>query len=294
VANLARMLQRIIGEDVRLQLHLHPTSLMTRADVGMLDQVILNLAVNARDAMPEGGRLLIETAERIVDETFARAQPDAAPGRYVLLSVSDTGTGIAPEILPHIFEPFFTTKEPGKGTGLGLATVYGIVKQHRGWIHAYSQPGQGTSFQVFLPAIEVPARKLVPGTAPFTPRGGSETILVAEDEQGVRMLIRAVLERYGYQVLEAANGDEALGVWEKHRDKAALLLTDLIMPGSLSGQQLARRLQSESPDLKVIFVSGYSAELAGRELELRAGENFLQKPFGPNQLLETIRQCLDR
>ena len=290
VTDLSKMLQRIIGEDVRQQLHLHPTPLMTRADSGMLDQLLLNLAVNARDAMPDGGHLLIETAEKTVDEAFARQNPDVVPGRYVWLSISDTGTGIPPEVLPRIFDPFFTTKEPGKGTGLGLATVFGIVKQHQGCIKVSSPPGQGANFQVFLPASTA---TITTADARPKPSGGRETILFTEDEPTVRAVTRTFLCRHGYQVLEAANGAEALKIWEKQRDTVALLLTDLVMPGGMSGQQLARRLLGDNPQLKIILTTGYSAEIVDRQIQLRPGEHFLQKPFTPDHLLETIRRCLD-
>ncbi len=291
VISVAKMLQRIIGEDVRLELRLHPTPLLTRADAGMLDQVLLNLAVNARDAMPEGGRLRIETAEKLVDKDMARLHPEAAPGRFVWLSVSDSGRGIPPEILPRIFEPFFTTKEPGQGTGLGLATVFGIVKQHGGWLTVRSEPGEGAEFQIFLPVCNVAAAT---GTAEAPPpRGGSETILLVEDEPAVRALTRRILQRHGYQVLEAASGVEALKVWPEHRSRVALLLTDLVMPEGLSGQELARRLQADQPALKVIFTSGYSADIAGKELALEEGQNFIQKPSTSQQLLAVIRHSLD-
>jgi two-component system cell cycle sensor histidine kinase/response regulator CckA len=243
--------------------------------------------------MPQGGQLVIATSEKIVDEELARHQPDAAPGRYVCLSVTDTGCGIAPEVLPRIFEPFFTTKETGKGTGLGLATVFGIVKQHRGWITVASQPGQGTTFKVFLPAIAA-AAALAAVEVRSQPRGGTETILLAEDESMVRRSIGSILTRNGYQVLEAANGEGALRLWANHRARVALLLTDLVMPGGVTGQQLARRLQADNPSLKVLYTSGYSAEIAGRELRLQNGENFIQKPLNPGELLETVRACLDR
>jgi PAS domain S-box-containing protein len=292
VTSLAKMLQRIIGEDVRLQLHLHPGLPTTRADAGMMEQVLINLAANARDAMPKGGRLLIETAEKIVDENAAQRNPDAAPGRYASVIVSDTGSGIPPEILPRIFEPFFTTKETGKGTGLGLATVFGIVKQHRGWIMAESKPGEGASFQICLPASAGTAAAQAQSPAPAKPRGGTETILLVEDEEAVRALAGVILKRHGYTVLEAPNGREALKLWREHRADVALLVTDLVMPGGVSGQELARQLQAEQPRLKVVFTTGYSAQIAGRELALRDGVNFLQKPFTPDQLLGTIRHCL--
>ncbi len=293
VTDLAKMLQRIIGTNIRLQLHLHGTPLRTSADAGMLDQVILNLAVNGRDAMSEGGQLIIETAEKFVDDAFARLNPDATPGHYVWLSVTDTGKGIAPEILPHIFEPFFTTKEPGKGTGLGLATVYGIVRQHRGWLHVYSQVGEGTSVQVFLPAETGKGEERSNPAQPEPAPTGSETILLAEDEDVVRRVVRIALEKHGYKVLEASSGDDAFALWRARGKEVDMLLTDLVMPGQLGGKQLAKQILADRADLKVIFISGYSPEIAGRDLVLRGGENFLQKPFNPTQLLVTIRKCLD-
>jgi PAS domain S-box-containing protein len=293
VGNLARMLQRIIGEDVRLQLGLDDQPLFAHVDPGMLDQVLLNLAVNSRDAMPGGGRLLIETDRVEVTEEIVRKNPDAVSGTCVRLSVSDTGQGIPPEVLPRIFEPFFTTKLPGKGSGLGLATVFGIVKQHRGWIHVDTTPGRGTRFEVYLRmSMDAPVPLVLePATTPR--RGKGETILLVEDDYALRLSTRAVLERQGYRVMEAANGVDAEDVWLKNRQFISLLLTDLVMPGGVSGQELARRLQQKSPQLKAIFTSGYSAEIAGRELKMREGEHFLQKPFPPEQLLEKLRDCLD-
>jgi PAS domain S-box-containing protein len=291
VTNLAKMLQRIIGEDVRLQLNLHSLPLMTHADAGMLDQVLMNLAVNSRDAMPRGGRLLITTAEQTVDDEQARRQPDAQPGRYVSLRVTDTGAGIPADVLPRIFEPFFTTKETGKGTGLGLATVFGIVKHHRGWITVGTEPGRGTTFEVFLPAANVPPAAEV--AVRERPHGGTETILLVEDEAIVRHSLRIILTRNGYNVLEAATGDDALRVWAEHRPRVNLLLTDLVMPGSLTGLRLARQLKADQPGLKVIFTSGYSSETAGREIQLEPGEAFLQKPLMPDELLRVARNCLD-
>jgi PAS domain S-box-containing protein len=292
VNNLTKMLQRIIGEDVRLQLHLHAMPLMTRADAGMVEQVLMNLAVNARDAMPEGGQLRIETKERIVTDLTGLC-PDAMPGRYVCVSVSDTGGGIPPEIMPRIFEPFFTTKEAGKGTGLGLATVFGIVKQHQGWIEVDNQPGKGVAFGIFLPASSRTEPKATQTGDKPRPRGGSETILLVEDELRVRKSISTILKRNGYDVVAAANGSEALELWGAHRHEVALLLTDLVMPGGMKGHELARQLQSAESYLKVVYMSGYSAEIAGRDLELRSGENFVQKPFLTDHLLETIRRSLD-
>jgi CheY-like chemotaxis protein len=266
---------------------------MIYADAGMFDQLLMNLAVNARDAMPKGGELIIETAVRTVDDEQVRLYPEATPGRCVWLGVSDTGEGIPSEILPKIFEPFFTTKEAGKGTGLGLATVFGVVKQHRGWIKVYSEAGKGTTFQIFLPASDASAEVSTKEAAKPGSRGGAETILLAEDDASLRMLTRATLERNGYRVLEAVNGVEARQIWTEHQSRIALLLTDLVMPGGVDGRELAAHLRTQNPKLKVIFTSGYSAEIAGRELKLQAGQNFVQKPCPTVQLLETVRNCLD-
>lgn len=293
VTNLAKMLQRMIGEDVRLRLLLHPAPLMTHSDAGMIDQVLMNLAVNSRDAMPRGGSLTIETTEKIVDGNHAATQPDLAPGRYVCLKVCDSGAGIPPEVLSRIFEPFFTTKAPGKGTGLGLATVFGIVKQHRGWVGVQSTLGVGTTFEVLLPDAVVKPAKIVQAAPRPKARGGTETVLLVEDEPAMRALTSTFLKHYGYDVLVASDGRQALGFWPELRGKVALLITDLVLPQGLSGQDLAARLQIDQPHLKVLFVSGYSGEIAGRDLQLQIGENFLQKPFASDQLLRTVRKCLD-
>ncbi len=292
VTSLVKMLQRVIGEHIHLQLQLHPAPLITHADTCMLDQILVNLAVNSRDAMPGGGRLLVRTFGQMFDEHQAQLQPDARTGHYVCLQVTDTGSGIPPEILPRIFEPFFTTKEPGKGTGLGLATVFGIVKQHGGFITVESEPGRGTTFQIFIPAREAaPESQAAPARSGV--RCGSETILLVEDDSSVRSLMRTTLSRRGYHVLEAANGVQALDLWGKHQQRIALLVTDLVMPAGLSGQELAGRLQQEKPQLKVIFTSGYSAETAGGQIFLKPDENFLQKPFPLDHFLENVRRCLD-
>jgi PAS domain S-box-containing protein len=292
VTHLARMLQRIIGEDVRLQLHLHTLPLFIHADPGMMEQVLMNLAVNARDAMPRGGRLIIETTTHSLDEPAAALISEAAPGQYVSVSVRDTGDGIAPEVLPRIFEPFFTTKETGKGTGLGLATVFGIVKQHHGWIKVDTRPGEGATFRVFLPVCPAEIAEPAADPASVPARGGTETILLVEDDIAVRTPLRLVLQRHGYRVLEAANGGEALTLWPEHRASVALLLTDLVMPGAVGGQELAGRLQAEQPQLRVVYTSGYSVEMAGRELHLRPGEKFIQKPYNPDDLLKILRETL--
>jgi CheY-like chemotaxis protein len=293
VTNMSSMLRRLIREDVELQVKLNPEPLMTRADAGMLDQVLMNLALNARDAMPKGGCLVLETWQAVLDAAHARLHPDAAPGCYACLSVSDTGTGIAPEVLPQIFEPFFTTKDVGKGSGLGLATVFGIVKQHGGWIEVDNRPGQGAAFRVFFPLSATTVAAPAQAKGMGNPLGGTETILVVEDEPALLASFSKFLQRRGYKVLEAANGQEALRRWEENKGAVSVLLTDLVMPGGMSGQELARRLRTEQPGLKVILASGYSADIAGQELPAQTGDAFIQKPFGTDLLLETIRRSLD-
>lgn len=293
VIGLATMLRRVIREDVTLELHLDSAPLKVSADAGMLEQVLVNLAVNARDAMPNGGRIVIETAEKVVTAQLADLNPEATPGRYAWLSVSDTGCGMPAEIQSRIFEPFFTTKEVGKGTGLGLATVFGIVKQHRGWLRVYSEIGKGTNFQIFLPTSEEAAETPAAEPSKPKPRGGTETILLAEDNQIMRMLTKTVLEGSGYKVVDAADGIAAERAWEAHQAKVALLLTDLIMPGGVDGRELAIRLQRQNPSLKVLFISGYSPEIAGRQLKLHAKQMFLQKPYSSEELLHAVRKCLD-
>ena len=295
IADLTKMLKRIIGEDIDLQCRYAEPLPFVKADAGMIEQVLLNLSVNARDAMPRGGRLLITTGTASFDAAQARNHLDARAGDFVCLTVGDDGTGIAPEHLPRIFEPFFTTKEVGKGTGLGLATVYGIVQQHLGWIEVASRPGAGATFKIFLPAIAPP-----PGAAAVTPAktqipGGAETILLVEDEYAVRMITRRVLESKGYKVYEATTAREALEVWRSHAEEIALLLTDIVMPQGLTGRDLTDELRAQRPALKVVFMSGYSADVIGQDTEFfrRIKSYFLQKPFPAQALLQTVRRCLD-
>ena len=294
VGSIATMLQRIVGEDLHVQLDLSSQKLMTRADPGLLDQVLLNLVVNARDALPAGGDLVIATSAVTLDEAEAARAADAAPGKYVCLQVADNGIGIAPGDLDRIFEPFFTTKGPGKGTGLGLATVFGIVKQHGGAIRVTSEPGRGTTFRVLLPALATGDQSADALTSRSRVRGGSERILLVEDDAPVRRLARLTLERAGYDVLEASSGVEALGLWAEHRASIELLLTDVVMPEGVRGLDLAAELRTGAPELKVVFTSGYSAEIARGDLAQHGGHEFLQKPFSPRQLLETVRRALDR
>jgi len=294
VNGISKMLERLLGAPIALEFVPAPSLPAVSSDVGMIEQVLLNLAVNARDAMSSGGRLTIRTAARTISENEAQRNPEARAGSFVCLSVSDTGCGIATEILPRIFEPFFTTKAAGKGTGLGLATVYGIVKQHQGWIEVESRVGQGTRFDTFLPASSKPATAKAQPVASAATRGGRETILLAEDEPALRRLAARVLQNLGYEVLEAGSGVEAIQVWEQYGRKVDLLLTDLVMPDGLTGRELAKKMQSKESTLKVIYTSGYSPETAETAFVFREGTNFLQKPYHPRKLAETVRSCLDR
>ena len=295
IANLTKMLKRLIGENIDLQCHYAASLPYVQADTGMMEQVILNLVVNARDAMPAGGQLRVKTEQLTLDDEHARANPKARAGEFVCLLVGDTGTGIAPEVLPRIFEPFFTTKELGKGTGLGLATVYGIVQQHQGWIEVSSQVGKGSMFKVILPSIPIPALTAAASEAGAVIRGGNEMILLVEDEHAVRVTTRRVLESKGYRILEATSGREALEVWHSHAKEIALLLTDIIMPGDMTGRDLAERLHGQLPGMKVIFMSGYSADVMGKNTDFirRTRSYFLQKPCSAQAILETVRRCLD-
>jgi PAS domain S-box-containing protein len=293
VANMTKMLRRVLGEDIEMVLDYSAQALPLRADAGMIEQVLLNLAVNARDAMPKGGRLTVETAATDLDAAAARGRAEARPGAFVRLTVTDTGTGIAPEVLLHVFEPFFTTKEVGKGTGLGLATVYGIVQQHQGWIEVDSVVGSGTTFRVFLPRGSRRPEAGVPAAPPPLPRGRGETILLVEDDVLVQGVARKALETRGYRVLAASRGAEALRLWQEHRTEIRLLLTDMVMPGGMSGREIARRLLEENPRLRVIYMSGYSREIAGQDLPLQDGFNYLSKPFDIARLATAVRTSLD-
>jgi PAS domain S-box-containing protein len=289
VLSVGRMLQRLIGEDIMLRTRLLPGGAWIEGDSGMIEQVLLNLAVNARDAMPGGGELWIELDDVTLDEAAARQHPEGRPGSFICLSLRDTGRGIAANHLPHIFEPFFTTKEVGKGTGLGLATVHGIVEQHNGWIEVESHSGEGTTFRVHLPRLPQGADR--PGGAPKASRvlGGNEAILVVEDEPAVRALASKILGAQGYRVQAASSGVAALELWRRQAGAFDLLLTDLIMPGGVSGAQLAAQLRSEQPGLRVIYMSGYRGDTAPGGV----GANFLQKPFDPAHLARAVRACLD-
>jgi PAS domain S-box-containing protein len=293
ITDTAKMFRRILGEDVQMHFKLASQPMFIHADPGMMDQILLNLVVNARDAMPNGGQLVIETSGVEFDEFAAGHSAEIRIGSFVCLSVSDSGCGIPPEILPKIFEPFFTTKDVGKGTGLGLATVFGIVKQHQGWISVYSELTHGTTFRIYLPRLarNGPAKSAQPALT--TLRGGSETILLAEDDPSLRVSVRKALSQLGYRILEAPTGVKAMEVWKENRDEIRLLLTDLVMPDGMTGKDLAQRILREEPKMKVIYMSGYSAEVAGKDFPLKEGVNFLTKPFQSSKLAEAIRNCLD-
>jgi PAS domain S-box-containing protein len=294
VESTIRLLRRVLGEDVALETHFEPGLPLIHADPGMMEQVLMNLAINARDAMPSGGLLTVTLEPVQVTTEQAVLHPGVQPGRHVCLSVRDTGTGIAPEHLPRIFEPFFTTKESGQGTGLGLATVFGIVEQHNGWIEAHSELHRGTVFRVYLPAL---ARESISGStqADLPPvRGGTESILMVEDDQALLHVAQLTLEHHGYRVLTAVTAVQALEIWKKERANVELLLTDLILPGGLSGQELADLLKRDKPSLKIIHTSGYNDEVVSRRLRELANSTFLRKPYSARQLAETVRTSLDR
>jgi len=253
--------------------------------------VILNLAVNARDAMPTGGKLTVETRDVTLDDEYARGKVGVTPGRYVLLSVSDTGAGIPPDVQPHIFEPFFTTKGPGKGTGLGLATVHGIVTQAGGHVAVYSEPGTGTAFKVYLPRAVDPAAPR-PMSVLLDPARGTETVLLVEDDESVRRLAATVLGQAGFTVLEAGDGAEAVRVAEGHDGPVHLLVTDVVMPG-MGGRELAGRVAAARPGVRVLFLSGYTDDAVVRHGVLEEHVRFLQKPFTPAALTRAVRKALD-
>jgi len=291
VAEMDKLLRRLIGEHIALVTVLAPGLGRVKADPNQLEQVIVNLAVNARDAMPEGGKLTIETANVDLDETFAQAHLGSVPGAYAMLAVTDTGFGMDATVRAHLFEPFFTTKEVGKGTGLGLATVYGIVKQSDGYISVYSEPGHGSSFKIYLPRIATPARAAA-GPQKGGPARGTETVLVVEDEPAVLSLSRRALEAQGYVVLAASDAASALRVVERHGGMIHLLLTDVVMPG-LSGRELADQLAGQRPGIRVLYMSGYPGDAVVQHGTLPSGSAFLQKPFSPDGLARKVRDLLD-
>jgi CheY-like chemotaxis protein len=295
VGNMSRMLERLLGETITLEFQPAVENSFVQGDCGMIEQVVMNLSLNARDAMPRGGRLTIGIETVIIDAAFIETHPQAHGGRFVRLRITDTGTGMDSATMGRIFEPFFTTKDVGKGTGLGLATVYGIVKQHEGWLEVNSEPGKGSTFDVFLPASDkVPAfaEEETASAAPVA--GGSETILIVEDEPVLRSMARDILEECGYRILEASSGREALDVWSQRANEIDLLLTDMVMPDGISGVDLVDKLLASRPRLKVVFTSGYTANEVNRKMLARTRASFLAKPYTHAELAKTVRDCLDQ
>jgi two-component system cell cycle sensor histidine kinase/response regulator CckA len=288
ITDIYNMLSRLIGEDIELVIKVSPDVGNIKADVGQLQQIIMNLAVNSRDAMPQGGSLIIETGNVLLDDEYCAAHQMVHPGAYVMLGVTDTGTGMTPEVQQRIFEPFFTTKPTGSGTGLGLATVHGMVRQSGGWIWVYSEPGSGTTFKIYFPLTEESVPR--PQAVVKIDVRGYETILVVEDQEEVRALAVTVLERYGYRVLSAAGGEEAIALANSFRGTIHLLLTDVVMP-AMSGHVLAKTLSAER-DLRVLFMSGYTENAIAHRGVLDAGVDYIQKPFTPESLAEKVREVL--
>ena len=291
VSDMLKMLRRVIGEHITLSFESGGDTGLVRADTVQIGQILTNLCVNARAAMPDGGTIAIATANAALDETYCAAHPWARPGDYVLLSVTDTGHGMDTETLEHIFEPFFTTKSVGEGTGLGLSTVYGLVKQHEGLVHVSSEIGKGTVFQVYLPRIDAESRE-DNSESPASSRGGSETILLAEDDPHVRNLTKVVLERAGYTVLPASDGVEALELFEGRRDEINLVLLDVVMP-RLGGRAVYERIREIHPQCRVLFASGYSMDTVENEFLARENARLIQKPVSRDKLLRNVREVLD-
>ncbi len=286
-----RVLRRLIGEDIELVLMPGHELWAISADRGQLEQVLMNLCLNARDAMPEGGRLTIESRNLEVDQQFCETHDWAKPGRYVLLNVSDSGTGMDGATLGQIFDPFFSTKEPGKGTGLGLAMVYGIVRQHDGMVQVYSEPGTGTTFHVYIPTSEESCEAALTETEEAVV-GGTETILLAEDSEQARLLTEQILWQAGYSVLVAADGEEALELYRRHGEEVDLLLLDVVMPKA-GGRAVFDQIRRSRPDARCVFVSGYSEGAVHTDFILDEGLQLVQKPYHRNDLLRTVRQVLD-
>ncbi|MCL5883964.1 MAG: ATP-binding protein, partial [Deltaproteobacteria bacterium] len=292
MTGLVKLLRKVTREDVEIKTFPAECPVIIRADRGQVEQVLMNLCLNARDAMPEGGQLVIEAGVTLLEEEHLKQYPYMKAGRYAVLSVSDTGIGMDEETRERIFEPFFTTKGPDKGTGLGLAMVYGIVKQHNGFIHLYSEPGKGTTFRVYFPEVDAPADAKVIASRGVA-RGGSETILLAEDDESVRYLMEQTLISYGYRVLIACDGEEAVEIFRREGKEIAMAVLDVVMPKK-GGKQAYDEMIKTFPGLKVLFLSGYSANAIHDDFVLHPGIPFLQKPFDLPSLARKVREVLDR
>jgi CheY-like chemotaxis protein len=293
LTNVNEMLRRMIGEDIELVTHLPSGLGRVKADPGQIEQVIMNLAVNARDAMPQGGQLTLEAANVELDSSYGSRHESVLPGHYVMIAMSDTGIGMDAETRAHIFQPFLTAKQRGKGTGLGLATVYGIVRQSEGHIWVYSEPGKGTTFKVYLPRIDQAVEVIAPTQVPVDELSlGCETVLLVEDEEAVRSMARGLLESRGYQVLETKGANDALEVGERHKEHIHLLLTDVVMP-QMSGMELAEHLAPLHPETKVLYMSGYADHAVVQHGLLDPSTAFLQKPFTADVLARKLREVLD-
>jgi signal transduction histidine kinase/CheY-like chemotaxis protein len=292
VAEMHKMLTRLVGEDIALQATTGKSQGSVKVDPGQFQQILMNLVVNARDAMPDGGKIVIETANVDLDEGYCAVHPYVKPGRFVMVAVSDTGKGMSEEVKAHIFEPFYTTKERGSGTGLGLATTYGAVHQAGGSIEVYSEVGIGTTFRIYLPRIEEEAVKPEKVDRPTDLPGGTETVLLVEDEDTLRTLCERILGDLGYQVMPARNGAEAIAVAQKNGERIDLLLTDVVMPG-MSGRELATQLVLHHPEMKVLFMSGYTDDAIGKHGVLDEGVSFIGKPYTPSALARKVREVLD-
>jgi CheY-like chemotaxis protein len=286
------MVRRVIGEDITVEVVPSPSIGWIKADRGQVEQVLMNLVVNARDAMPQGGRVRISTATALLDASFLARYAGAAPGPYVSLTVADTGCGMKPEVVARVFEPFFTTKPVGKGTGLGLSTVYGIVKQGGGCVTVDSTAGAGTTFTIYWPQVDQPAQGANPGRPSVPILKGQETVLLVEDEAGVRELVKRMLARYGYDVLSAGDATEALAIEQGHEGPIHLLLSDIVMPG-LNGPDLAQRLVRRRPSMVVLYMSGFAHHAVGGLGAVSGRTSFVQKPFSAETLGAKVRECLD-
>jgi len=291
ITNMESLLLRIIGEDIEFSTVLTDTDLTIMADSTQIDQILMNLVTNALDAMTKGGSFIISTDRMEINGEYIKAHGYGNPNSYALLSVEDTGTGMDEKTRERIFEPFFTTKEVGKGTGLGLSMVYGIVKQHDGYINVYSEPGRGTTFKILLPLVQSRVEELRPKDLTKV-KGGTETILIVEDNKQVRSLLKEVLSNAGYHILEAVDGDDAIKVFHKNKNNIYLLILDVIMPKK-NGKEVYAEIKKVKSDMKVIFVSGYSAEVIHKKGILEVGLNFISKPVSPDELLIRVRNVLD-